>query len=542
MGEVYHRFPTIHTLHPIFWNILPIGYDCGALLGKEESGFIIEHSYELQTHTQMTETAQTIPTFWYLLAAALAVFVPAGLILLATANLPGERAWRTALAGMAAIGLSTFAYWAVGFALQFGGVGLAYAHPELRGLVWEWSPLSADWGVAWGAAGLSGWFLSGADVTALAYALFLAHLPWVMTAAALPLMALRGRAPTVATLILALALGGVIFPVAGNWVQGGGWLTALGRNLALGHGFVDFAGAGSVFLTSAAFGLAALSVWGGRRSEMVINSQELPPSYQPLLSVVGALLVLGGAIGWMWANPLQVSILDDLPILRGSANALLAASAGLVIPLIYTWFVAGSPDPTMSGRGLIAGAVAGLAVAPFVQPGVAFFIGFFAGATVPFTTYLLDGRLQLNDATGLVISAGAPAVIGLLCVGLFADGAAGAGWQGVGGENYRGVAGQGVSGLFVARIFQPDFPGQLQSQIIGVAALGLWGFLTGLLLCIPLALIFHGLLRRPEPTPAPPLMPATFAPRPPTGQPGTPFTRREGEYTPPGSRPPDPSS
>jgi hypothetical protein len=65
-----------------------------------------------------TVTAQSAPIFWYVLASAVAMLVPAGLILLATANLDAERAWRSALAGVAAIGLAGFAYWAVGFALS----------------------------------------------------------------------------------------------------------------------------------------------------------------------------------------------------------------------------------------------------------------------------------------------------------------------------------------------------------------------------------------------------------------------------------------
>ena len=66
---------------------------------------------------------------------------------------------------------------------------------------------------------------------------------------------------------VALALGGVVYPLAGNWVQGGGWLGALGRNLALGHGFVDAGGAGTVFLLAAAFALAAVAVWPAPKPE-----------------------------------------------------------------------------------------------------------------------------------------------------------------------------------------------------------------------------------------------------------------------------------
>jgi ammonium transporter, Amt family len=434
-----------------------------------------------------------VPTFWYLLAAGLALLVPAGFVLIGVAGLEAQRAWNAALGGVAAVGLAAFGYWATGFALHFGGIGLVYPQPELRQLVWEWSPLSVDWGIGWGMAGLSGWFLSGPNVTALAYGLFLSHLPWVVTVAILPIVALRGRAPATATLLLALLLGAVIYPLAGNWVQGGGWLGALGRNLELGHGFVDFGGAGTVHLLAAGFGLAALVVWAPRRPRQPVEQIDLPPAFQPLLAVVGSLLVLAGILGWLWANPLQVSLLSELGMMRGSVNAILFASGGILVPLGYTWFVTGRSDPLLSARGLVAGIVAGLAVGPFVQPGVAFLIGLLAGATVPFVTFVIDGLLRLDDSTGLVTASGIPALVGLLLVGIFADGVAGAGWQMTGMESHQGVVGQGVTGLLAAQGYQIDFPGQLQAQLVGILALGLWGFLTGILVCAPLGLLLHGL-------------------------------------------------
>ncbi len=428
------------------------------------------------------------------------MLVPAGFVLLASANLSQGSAWNAALGGLAAAGLGAFAYWAVGFALQFGGVGLVYQNPELRGLVWEWSPLSSDWGIGWGMAGLAGWFVSGAGITVLAYSLFLAHLPWVILAAALPVMALRGRAPSTVTLILAVVMGGIVYPLAGNWVQGGGWLNALGRNMSLGHGFVDPGGAGSVHFVAAGFTLAALTVWSTRRTAVVSDAP--PPAHQPLLAVVGALLLLAGGVGWQMANPLQVQTMGSLGMVRGSVSLVLAASGGMLFPLLYTWFVTGSSEPTLAARGFAAGFVAGLASGPFVQPGIAFVIGLLAGATVPFMTYLLDGRLRLQDRTGVLVSSGVPALIGLLLVGIFADGLAGSGWQVTGAGSYLGVSGQGVSGMLVSNGLQADFPGQIQAQIIGVVALGLWGFLAGLVVCVPLGLLFHALLTHEEPAPA----------------------------------------
>jgi len=451
------------------------------------------------SNAQAIETVTT-PLYWYLMTAMISLLAPIGFVLIGVAGLAPEHAWDAALGGLAAVGLATWAYWACGFAIQFGGIGLVYTDAALRQLVWEWSPLAANWGVGWGVAGLSGWFLSGPQVTALTYTLFLAHLPWVITAAILPIMAIRGRAPAIVTLILALLIGGLIYPLAGNWVQGGGWLSALGRNLNLGHGLIDFGGAGTVHLVAAGFALAALVVWSPRSTPQHAVGAELPPVHLPLLVVVGSLFVLAGSLGWYWSNPLQVRFLGEIALMRGSVNSVLVAAGGLIPPLLYTWFVTGRSEPMTCARGLVAGVVAGLAVGPFVQPGIAFAIGLLAGATVPFVLFLVEGIWHLDDATGAVTASGVPAMVGLLLTGIFADGVVGNGWQMTGAGNYLGVTGQGVSGLFVASGYQSDFPSQLQAQAIGVLALSLWGFIVGMALCIPLGLLFHALDGGDQPT------------------------------------------
>ena len=114
---------------------------------------------------------------------------------------------------------------------------------------------------------------------------------------------------------------------------------------------------------------------------------------------------------------------------------------------------------------------------------------------MPFITFALNRVFRLDDGAGVVAATGLPAAIGLLCVGIFADGAAGAGWQQIGAESYLGVTGQGVTGLLAAQGFQSDFPGQIQAQIIGIAGLSSWGFFAASLICAPLALVFKGIER-----------------------------------------------
>jgi ammonium transporter, Amt family len=150
-----------------------------------------------------------------------------------------------------------------------------------------------------------------------------------------------------------------------------------------------------------------------------------------------------------------------------------------------------------------------------VVPATALIIGLLAGLSVPFVAFVIDRLLRLDDAAGILSMSGLPALIGLLAVGIWADGTLGSGWQMAGVDNYLGVTGQGVSGIFVAPGYQPDLPGQIQAQIIGVLALWLWGFISGLLLCVPMAIIAFGLQRsdppprqeQPQPRPFTPQVP-----------------------------------
>ena len=125
----------------------------------------------------------------------------------------------------------------------------------------------------------------------------------------------------------------------------------------------------------------------------------------------------------------------------------------------------------MATRGLAIGLVSISAAVPFVRPWAALLTGAMAGLLLPLSIYLLDYLLRLDDSTAAVSVHGLGGLLGLLALGLFADGRYGVGWNGIGATEYLGVLGQGVSGYFTARGFQPDWPGQLYAQLIGLAAI-----------------------------------------------------------------------
>lgn len=431
----------------------------------------------------------------------LAFFIPIGYALIVVGGLEPDRARRAAVSFCAAFGLAALGYVATGFALQFGGIGLVYDRPGFEGLIWEWSALGPTWGPGWGMAGLVGWGLAGPAATPAARSLALVNLPWAVTAAQIPIIALRGRAPGWAAGLLGLLTGGLFYPLVGNWIWGGGWLANLGANLGLGHGLVDAGGAAGVHLLGAAITLAGLAAFATRRAPA--DTQQpvpLPPLRLPLPALVGAGLLLAGTVAWFSAVPLPDRSVFDLTVIL--LNVVLAAGGGTLLPLAYTWLVAGRPDPLMALRGLAAAMTASLAFAPFVPPWAALTVGLVVGLLAPLAVFFVDHLLRLDDFAAVLTVHGLGAVFGLLALGLLADGRAGAGWNGVGASDYLGVAGQGVTGLLAAGGFQPDWPGQMQAQLIGVAAVALFGFFAAWLCLAPLAVATYLLRARPSTSPA----------------------------------------
>lgn len=430
----------------------------------------------------------------------LAFCVPIGYALIAAGGLPPARARHAAISFFAALGLAAAGYLAAGFALQFGGVGLVHERPGFEGLIWEWSALGPTWGPGWGMAGLVGWGMAGAASTPAAQNLALTHLPWAVTAVMIPVVALRGRIPAWGTALAGLVTGALLYPLAGNWVWGGGWLANLGGNLGLGHGLADAGGGGSVHLLAAAVALAGILVFLPRKPRPAAGEPaELPEAHLPLLALLGAGLLLIGSLAWTVNNPL----LDGGVVApaRIALNGVLAAAAGALLPLAYTWLVAGRPDPLMAARGLAAAAVALAAAAPFVTPWAALLTGGVVGLLVPFAVFLVDRALRWDDPGAVLSVHGLGGALGLLAVGLLADGTAGRGWNGVGVGGYLGSVRQGVTGLLAAPGFQPDFPGQLQAQAVGLAAFALFGFFGAWLALAPLAVLLQWLrpARREQP-------------------------------------------
>ena len=400
------------------------------------------------------------------------------MLLLAAGAIEERRTARAATVGLVAFALVMIVYGAIGFGFQFGGIGLVNDAPGLQALVREWSPLDMTFGTGWGVLGLDAFGINLLFVNQDITNLYLYHAALAATAVLMPALALAARVRSRVLVIGAALLGIFFYPMAANWVWGGGWLQQFGLTSSLGHGMVDFAGSGVVFLFGGVATLGALLGYGLRSHTgvtILANIPEFPSAHLPLFMILGAFLFLLGANAMVFANPFRI---QDLPVTQIQLNLINAAMAGLVVATLYGWFVSGEPLAMLASRGLVAGIVAVSASLPFIPAWAALVIGGVAGLLLPLTTYAVERWIRADDQALLVPTFGVAGMWGLLALAIFADGTYGIGWNKTGAGRYLGVAGQGVTGIFAQTGFVPDSPGQMEAQFFGVVAIGLLAFLT----------------------------------------------------------------
>jgi Amt family ammonium transporter len=172
-------------------------------------------------------------------------------------------------------------------------------------------------------------------------------------------------------------------------------------------------------------------------------------------------------------------------------NSIVAAAGASLASLGYTWLVAGRPDPLMASRAIAAAVIGSMAASAFIPTWGALAVGVVIGALTPFAVFLFDRLLRWDDATAALATHGVGGAVGLVAIGILANGRTGVGWNGIGAQDYLGVARQGVTGLLAAAGFRADAPGQLQAQLIGGAALTLFGFFAAWIFLAPLATAGH---------------------------------------------------
>src|SRR5512132_265686 len=118
--------------------------------------------------TQTAATSTSINFVWTLVAGFLVMFMQAGFALVETGFTRAKNAGHTMTMNFMVYAIGMLAYWAVGFALQAGGIGALATLGGYDGLNSEFSINIG--GHAWGLFGMQGFFLTGVAYNASIYA------------------------------------------------------------------------------------------------------------------------------------------------------------------------------------------------------------------------------------------------------------------------------------------------------------------------------------------------------------------------------------
>lgn len=366
-------------------------------------------------------------TVWVVITAALVFFMNAGFALLETGLCRAKNAVNILSKNVIVFGMSCLAFWAVGFALMFGD-----GNPFI---------------------GLSGWFVSGADNSPAmgeAYqgifgslnwtgvpldAKFFFQLVFAGTAATIVSGAVAERIKFGSFMVFSLVMVGIIYPIMGHWVWGGGWLAA--------RGFFDFAGSTVVHSIGGWAALVGTMMLGPRIGKYAKDGSIIPiPGHHMGYCVMGTFILW---LGWFGFNPGSTMAADPAAISTVAINTNMAAAAGMVVATLIAWLVLGKPDLSMMLNGALAGLVA--ITAPCAQTTMtgSIIIGAIGGALVVFGVLFFD-KIKVDDPVGALSVHLVNGVWGTFSVGLFST----------------------TTGLFYGH-----GAGQLGTQTLGIAAVGI---------------------------------------------------------------------
>ncbi|MDJ0562637.1 MAG: ammonium transporter, partial [Microcystis sp. M49629_WE12] len=189
------------------------------------------------------DVQNALNTIWVLIAAILVIFMNAGFAMLETGFCRQKNAVNVLAKNLIVFALSTISFWAIGFSLMFGSVSNEFF-------------------------GTGGWFLSSSDPATYVMpaslptsVFFLFQVAFAGTAATIVSGAVAERIKFTDFLVFSLIIVGIMYPITGHWVWGGGWLADLG--------FKDFAGSTVVHSVGGWSALTGAAILGPRMGKYI---------------------------------------------------------------------------------------------------------------------------------------------------------------------------------------------------------------------------------------------------------------------------------
>jgi len=404
---------------------------------------------ELAKSIADTQTALNI--VWTMVAGFLVMFMQAGFALVETGLTRAKNAAHTMGMNFLVYAIGIIGYYFVGFGLQMGGVGAMASFGGDATLSKEF--VVSLFGKDFGLFGMTGFMLPLSQYSAAVATMFLFQMCFMDTTCTIPTGAAAERWKFGSFVLFSFVISTIIYPVYGNWVWGGGWLSALGTNFGLGHGHVDFAGSSVVHMTGGVMALVLGKMIGPRLGKYSPDGRINPIAPHSIPQVMLGTFIL--AFGWFGFNAGSTLAGTDTRLAVVAVNTMIAGATGAFSAYLYVRAKWGKADPSWLANGMLAGLVAITAPCAFVSSWAAAVIGAVAGVLVIVAAVFIDTKLKIDDPVGASAVHGVNGAWGILSVGLFSNG--------VYGQGLNGVA-YGVTGLFYGD------QGQLLASVIGILA------------------------------------------------------------------------
>lgn len=342
-------------------------------------------------------------TIWVLVTAMLVFFMNLGFACVEAGFQSSKNCVNILSKNFVVFACSTVSFWFIGWGLMFGDgnpfVGLK-GLLMLHGL--DNSPAT---GAAYqGVYGAINW--TGVPLLAK----FFFQLVFAGTAATIVSGSVGGRIKYFSFILFSFLLVGLIYPVTGHWIWGGGWLAKLGM--------WDFAGSTVVHSVGGWAALAGALVLGPRFGKYGPNGKiNAFPGHNLSLGLIGTFVLW---LGWFGFNPGSTMAADPRLIAHICVTTNMAAATAILSSTLASWWLLKKPDLGMTLNGCLAGLVAITAPCAFVSVGSSAIIGLIAGVLVVLAVIFFD-RIYVDDPVGATAVHLVNGVFGTLCVGLFAQ-------------------------------------------------------------------------------------------------------------------------
>lgn len=361
-----------------------------------------------------------IDTIWVLLGAALVFFMQAGFAMVETGFTRAKNAGNIIMKNLMDFAIGAPLYWIIGFGLMFGGSGALIGGLDL-----------------FSAGNYASILPEG--IPKEAFLIF--QTVFCATAATIVSGAMAERTKFSAYCIYSAVISLLIYPIAGHWVWGGGWLADMG--------FHDFAGSTAVHMLGGICALIGAAIIGPRIGKYdAKGNPRAIPGHSLTLGALGVFILWFCWFGFNGCSTVSMTGNDTIVLAsKVFVNTNLAAAVATVVTMILTWVKYSKPDVSMTLNGSLAGLVAITAGCDTVAPWAAAVIGIVAGIAIVYAVEFIEKRLKVDDPVGAVGVHCICGALGTLMVGLFSDGTAtdgfglllGGGWH-VMGVQTLGVA------------------------------------------------------------------------------------------------------